>query len=223
MENTADALGMFAGILLIAAFIMTSIRAMRMFGLAAGVAALMMFATNPDKPLPIILAALFILVNGVQLGVLMSRSRMGRLLVDERGLFAEVLAIDRPKEQARLRDLMTWRDIRKGHFLMEQGQKDPPLVYIARGRASIEHDGTLIGMCGAGDFAGEMSLVSGDPATATVTAEEDMRIAQFDRDALGHFSREVPELGNAISAALNRGLAAKVARMNAKAALGKDD
>ena len=215
MDSSIAALGIFSGVLLIAAILMTSIRALRMFALAAGIAALVKFGATPEEPLPIVLAALFVLVNGVQLGVLMSRAKMGRSLVDERGLFAEVLAVDKPGQQARLRDLLTWQDIKAGQFLMEQGQKSPPLVYIASGRASIQLDGAMVGMCGAGDFAGEMSLVSGGPATATVLAEDDMRVAEFDRDALGHFSREVPEVGNAISAALNRGLAQKVARMNA--------
>lgn len=218
--GTGAAFGYLAGILLIAAVLMTSIRALRVFALAAGLAAVAYFAYHPSQTIGMVLAALFVLVNGIQLLVVIRRARSGSTLADERKLFTEVLAIDNPAQQRRLRDLIEWRDARFDEVLMEEGQHDPPLIYVASGAASIEHDGQIVGVCGAGDFAGEMSLVSGEAASATVRVTNKMRIAEFDRDALGHFSREVPEVGNAISSALNRGLAAKVARMN-EAAMAK--
>lgn len=216
-----SALGYLAGIFLIAAVLMTSIRALRIFALLGGLCAIAFLVATNAAPFYLILAGIFVLVNGVQLGVLMTRARKGTALSDEQALFAQVLGMDNPGQRNRLRDLLTWRDLREGDVLMDEGQSNPPLVYIASGAAEIEHDGNLVGLCGAGDFAGEMSLISGERASATVTAVRPMRIAEFDRDALGHFAREVPEVGNAISSALNRGLAAKVARMN-EAATGRD-
>ena len=89
-----------------------------------------------------------------------------------------------------------------------------PLVYIASGVGHVEHNDKLVGTCGPGDFLGEMSAMLGEPATASVTVAEPMRIARFDRDALAELSRKVPELRRAFDHALNRGLAAKVVRMN---------
>ncbi len=206
--------GYLAGILLVSAILMTSIRALRIFALGAGVAAIAYFITRNEQSFALILAVLFVLANGVQLLILMNRSRTGNALTEEQALFTHLLAIDSPQHQRRLRDLLEWRDVRSGHVLMDEGQRDPALIYIADGSALIEHAGKDVGICGKGEFLGEMSLVSGEKATATVTAREAMRIAVFDRDALGHFAREVPEIGNALSAALNRGLAAKVSRMN---------
>ncbi|WP_379549903.1 Crp/Fnr family transcriptional regulator [Erythrobacter sp. W53] len=222
MGETLSILGYLAGILLIIAVLMTSIRALRIFALLGGLAALAYFGLRGDGPFEFILAGLFVVANGMQLGILISRARKGNLLVDEQALFAQVLGVDNPGQRNRLRDLLAWRELTEGEVLMTQGQSDPPLVYIASGSAEIEHDGRLVGVCGAGDFAGEMSLISGEKASATVTANRPMRIAQFDRDALGHFSREVPEVGNAIASALNRGLAAKVSRMNQAATIKAD-
>ena len=59
-----------------------------------------------------------------------------------------------------------------------------------------------------------MSLVSGERATASVTVTNPMRIAVFDRDALTQLARSVPEIPHALDRAINRGLAAKVLRMN---------
>lgn len=50
-----------------------------------------------------------------------------------------------------------------------------------------------------------------------------MRIALIDREALEQQARQSPEIGNAFDGALNRGLAAKVLRMNRAALAGAAD
>lgn len=214
MGDSVDFLAYLAGILLVAAVLMTSVRTLRVFALMAGIAGFAYFAIGSGDAFGMVLAGLFVAVNAVQLLVLMRRSRTGTGLGEERLLFETVLSVDNPAHRGKLRDVLAWRTARVGETLMEQGQIDPPLVYIADGVASAEVDEERVGLCGAGDFVGEMSLVSGERASATVRVIEPMRIAEFDRDALGHLSREIPEIGTAMSGALNRGLAAKVARMN---------
>lgn len=217
-----DWLAVIAGILLIAAALMTSIRALRLFALIAGLAGFVYFAIQPVNQLGLIIAGLFVMTNGAQLAILMRRGRTGTTLSQEKLLFSEVLGVSGDKNETRLRDLLRWREIRAGTVLMDQGQADPPLIYIAEGNAKVERDGKVVGNCAPGDFIGEMSLVSGERASATATATETMRVAEFDRDALGHFVRDLPEVGGAISNAFNRGLAAKVSRMN-EAAVTSDE
>lgn len=214
MFASGDMLLWLAGILMFGGVLMTSIRALRVFMLGGGVA-LLVYLLQSDAPvLAFALALLFVIANGVQLAILVNRSRKGLMLTEEQALFDHILQVSDRSQQRRLRDLLTWRDIRQGEVLMEQGQLDPPLVYIARGNAGVDVSGKTVGQCGVGDFLGEMSVLSGERATATVVAKEPMRIVQFDRDALGQFAREVPEVGSALSGALNRGLAAKIGRMN---------
>ncbi|GMM93976.1 Crp/Fnr family transcriptional regulator [Qipengyuania sp. MTN3-11] len=212
-----DMLLWLAGILMFAGVLMTSIRALRVFLLGGGVAALAYLMQNDAPALAFLLALLFVLANGVQLALLIRRARRGVMLTEEQALFDHILQISDQSQQRRLRDLLTWRDIRQGEVLMEQGQLDPPLIYIARGTAGVDVSGRKVGECTVGDFLGEMSVLSGERASATVVAGEPMRIVQFDRDALGQFAREVPEVGSALSGALNRGLSAKIGRMNAAA------
>lgn len=49
------------------------------------------------------------------------------------------------------------------------------------------------------DFLGEMALISGQTATATVRAAEPMRVFRFDRDALAQLARTAPEVGRALT------------------------
>ena len=71
--------------------------------------------------------------------------------------------------------------------------------------------------CGAGEFLDEMSHVSGERASATVTVTQAMRMARLDRDALGQLAKSLPEVGKAVDRVFNRSLAVKVLRMNESA------
>ena len=205
-------------LLLVAAALQRRPRIIRLLTTLAGLAALGHFALAGAGFAWIFWAGLFAAINAVHFAALAMRARSGRLLEEERELFDEVMRIDEPGQRRHLQDLIDWRDIEPGQALVTQGQANPPLIYVGRGRADIVVDGNRIGECAPGDFLGEMSLISGQTANATVSAVEPMRVARFDREALAQLSRAAPEVGRALDSALNRSLAAKVVRMNEVAA-----
>jgi CRP-like cAMP-binding protein len=207
-----------AALLLVAAALQRRPRAIRLLTTLAGVAALAHFALAGAGFSWIFWSGLFAAINAVHFAALAMRARTGRLLEEERALFDEVMKVSEPGQQRHLQDLIDWRDIAPGQALVTQGQANPPLIYVAHGRAEIAVDGKRVGECAPGDFLGEMSLISGQTATATVSAAEPMRVARFDREALAQLSRAAPEVGRALDSALNRSLAAKVMRMNEVAA-----
>lgn len=213
MAGLAGILAYGAGLLAIVAMAATTIRQLRYAMLLAGVAALAHFALTGEIGWAVVAFA-FVAVNGVQISVLRRRARRGAMLEEEASLFGRLLGIEEPGRQQRLRDLMVWRDVEAGEVLMRQDQPDPPLIYVARGGVHVECDGRMVGTSGPEEFLGEMSLVSGQTASATVIVAERSRVATFDRDALAHYARAVPEVDTALTHALNRGLAAKVRRMN---------
>lgn len=216
--DPASAFGHVALFLLLIATMMTSMRQLRLAALAAGAAALVHFSLGGAGGTYAIWIALIVIANAVQLAILISGSRLGNFHTEEKQLLEHVLQVEEPAQQRRLLDLLEWRDTELGDVLIREGETLPPLIYIASGAASVEHEGRVVGVCGAGDFLGDMSIVSGEKASATVTVTNRMRIAVFDRDALIQLSRSAPEIRSAFNAALNRGLAAKVLRMNEMAA-----
>lgn len=203
-----------ATVLVLGAFLVTNIRRARWLGALSGAAVAAHFAIVDPKAIGLALGLVLAGINAAQLAIMGKRSRSGALLDEERALFEELMSGDDLARQNRLRDLMAWHDVPQGSVLMTQGQANPPLIYVASGGAVITADGQSVGECETGDFLGEMSAISGSLASATVTVTRAMRYAQFDRDALGQMTREVPELGKALDGALNRSLAAKVLRMN---------
>lgn len=219
MTGLGEALVHLAAALAVASLLTARMRRLRILALGAGVVALAGFAFM-ESAAGMFWFAAFASVAAAQLYLMRARASRGMLLDEERELFAHVIRIEEPSQQRHLRDVLRWKDVADGEFLMKQGQKDPPLIYVAHGHAAIERDGRAIGECGPEDFLGEMSLISGETASATVRAREAMRVAYFDRDALMQLARAVPELGKAIDGALNRSLSAKLLRMNAAAAAG---
>lgn len=203
-----------AALALVVAALMTRPRTVRLLVTLAGAFALAHAVLAGAGLAWIGWAALFTMVNGVHYAALEMRARSGKLLEEERELFDIVMRVNEPGQQRHLRDLIEWRDIAAGDALVTQGQAKPPLIYVARGRADILVDEKRVGQCTNGDFLGEMALISGQTATATVRAAEPMRVARFDRDALAQLARTAPEVGRALDSALNRSLAAKVVRMN---------
>lgn len=209
---------LLGALLLVAAMVPTSLRLMRWIALAAGCAAIAHFSLVGIARPWVWLAGAFVLINAAQLARLHLRTRTHGLREEERELLEHVLKVEEPDRQRRLRDLLEWRDAPAGEVLMRQGESRPPLVYVASGTGRVEVGGRMVGTCTKGDFLGEMSAILGDDATATVVVADPMRIATFDRDALAEMTRTMPELQRAFDHAVNRGLAAKVVRMNANAA-----
>jgi len=210
----SEIFGLIGGIALILAVIPYQVRLMRVLLAVSGVAFVLYFAIQGDLGAGFVVALIFLAVNAARLFQLWSRARGGSMTQEEQELFDHVMRIEDPSKQNRLRDLMQWRDVAAGEVLIEQNQIDPPLIYIATGRASIKRDGQLVNECGAGEFVGEISHISGDGASATVTVVLPMRMAQLDRDALAQLTRGLPEIGRAVDSAFNRSLAVKVVRMN---------
>ena len=217
MDNFGLILGVLAGMALVWAVVPHQVRSIRLIALLAGVLAIGHFALVDGLGAGLALAIVFTLVNAARLLELNKRARSGVMTAEERELFDHVMKIEEPRQQNRLRDLMVWEDVAVGTQLIRQGQKDPPLIYIASGRAEIERDLAIVSECGAGEFLGEMSHVSGETASATVTVTQDMRLARLDRDALGQLAMSLPEIGKAVDRAFNRSLAVKVLRMNESA------
>lgn len=212
--------GWFAGIALVAAMLPHQVRNIRILCLAAGLFGLLYFIFAQEWGFGLVLAAVFLLVNAMRFSELVKRARAGTMTSEERELFDHVMQIEDPTKQNRLKDLMTWNDVEVGEVLIMQDQVDPPLIYIASGRAAIIRDDVIVSECGAGEFVGEMSQISGNLASATVKVTQTMRMATLDRDALGQLTRSLPEIGRAVDNAFNRSLAVKVMRMNKGASGG---
>ena len=101
-----------------------------------------------------------------------------------------------------------------GEVLTRQGEPVQNLMYLADGVVKVETGDRIVAVLGPGDYLGELSFLSGNPATATATVVKPVRILGFDQAKLKEAIQADPQLRRTLESALNRNLAGKLARSN---------
>ncbi len=72
----------------------------------------------------------------------------------------------------------------------------------------------IVGVCGPGDFLGEMSFLTGKPASATVRVANETRCCVFDPGVLKVLIEKNPAIRQTLEYSFNRNLVGKLERMN---------
>lgn len=96
-----------------------------------------------------------------------------------------------------------------GETIMRQGDAGQTCYFIESGGAEVFHRTEagaeeLVAALGAGDFFGEMSLLAGEPRSATVAAKEDCRCIVIGSEAFISIFKENPGVAERLSVVLAR-------------------
>ena len=94
--------------------------------------------------------------------------------------------------------LMTGLTIKEGATLTRQGEPGQEFMIISSGTAMVEIDGQTVAHLAAGEFLGELAVISGTPRTATVTATSPMIIEILNRREFMALLDESATLGRKI-------------------------
>jgi CRP-like cAMP-binding protein len=98
---------------------------------------------------------------------------------------------------AGIADEIAWAE---GRVIARQGEKGREFFVIIDGSADVTVDGRSVASLGAGDYFGEMSLLTEQPRTATVTATSPMRGLVIVDRAFARLLREEPRVQSSILA-----------------------
>ena len=98
-------------------------------------------------------------------------------------------------------------DLREGKEMTRQGERGREFFVLLEGDADVVKDGKSINRLGAGDFFGEIALVSDTPRTATVTATSPVRALVITDRSFRRLLNDQPEIQNKVLAALAARLA----------------
>ena len=96
--------------------------------------------------------------------------------------------------------------------LTHQGIEVTDLMLVTGGTATVHIDGRLVATIGRHMFVGELTLVSGGPASATVITNDGAQIHRWSHAALDDISRAKPELATKLFQILSRDLSLKLNR-----------
>jgi CRP/FNR family cyclic AMP-dependent transcriptional regulator len=96
----------------------------------------------------------------------------------------------------------------EGRTLARQGVTGSEFVVIVEGSAEVRKNGRKINRLGAGDFLGEIALISGAARTATVTTTSEARILVLNDRGFRRLTKEIPSLQASVMKALSERLQA---------------
>ncbi|MBA3896879.1 MAG: cyclic nucleotide-binding domain-containing protein [Sphingomonadaceae bacterium] len=111
-----------------------------------------------------------------------------------------------------------WVAGKPGEVLIDEWKPIANLYFLASGSATVSVAGRSIGMCRPGQFAGEATVMSGDPATATVTLAESARLWCIEAEKLRETARLHEDVRAAVEAAIRQSLTEKLVATNRAAA-----
>lgn len=155
--------------------------------------------------------ATFVAINAGHAAWLIYERRLTRLSAAERNLATLAFpALDRGTLKRLLR-AGNWRRLEAGEQLTWYGARPEILGVILSGRIAVRDSGETIASIGPGHFIGEMSFITGAPATADTIAEDTVRLFQWDQETLARRCERDPALQTAIYTALGPDLVQKVA------------
>jgi CRP-like cAMP-binding protein len=95
-----------------------------------------------------------------------------------------------------------------GYTFTKEGASGKELIVIVEGAAEVRSKGRKINELGAGDFLGEIALISGAPRTATVRTTQPTHALVLTGQAFRRLVRQIPSMQMKVLEALARRLPA---------------
>ena len=134
----------------------------------------------------------WIVISIVGLARMAFHARMLRFTAAEVELASSALPGLPRVELRKLLDQGRWSTHFTGTTLARQGEQVSDLIYVASGRAAVMRDGAQIAEITTGSFIGEITCLTGGPATATVVVSGRMRCFRIDAETLREYVQGRP-------------------------------
>ena len=212
---TAGALiGYVAALILIAALASGRLTTIRLCAVVAGLLWLVQAAFVSGDGMAAVLSAALAGIAGAQFAGARRADRGARLNAEEQAFGAAMLP---GLGKAQLRGLLDqgyWLSARPGDILTREGEPVPHLYYLAQGSATVHSAGRPVGQCGAESFVGEVTVLSGDPATGTVEVESPARLWCVPAARLRLYAGQHDEVRRTLETAFRHSLSAKLVAAN---------
>ena len=109
-------------------------------------------------------------------------------------------------ELQRIASLADELDLGEGATLIREGERGREFLVVVDGTVSVTKRGKKVRDLGAGDFIGEIALVSDVPRTATVTATSPVRLLVVTDRAFRGLIEEMPSIATKVLQSLGERL-----------------
>jgi hypothetical protein len=200
-----------ANVLYVVSYLVTDIMWLRALAVAGGLSSLTWTLTAPTPSLTFIgWTLVYNTINIVQIARLWRERRPVRLDAAAQVLYMAAFRTLTPREFQRLLAAGQWHEAPAKMVLIEEGTSPGRILVLASGRAVVKANGREVATLGSGQFAGEMSYLTGARTTAAVETLEPVRFVSWATADLEHFLGKHPEARGALQLVLGRDLATKL-------------
>jgi len=107
-------------------------------------------------------------------------------------------------------DIGIWIDGPRGAELTRQGVANGRLIYLKDGLAEVIVNAKQVATCRPGSFVGEMTVLSNEPATATVRLTTNARLFSIDCEAMRALARNEASVASVIQTSFSHDMRLKL-------------
>ncbi len=191
--------------------VMWLLRVLVIAGMLVGLAFDWIWLANP---VGVFWDTMLIVVNVVQLAITYFQNRRLRFSDEEQGFVDHNFPGLSRKWKRRLLDSGVWSDAEPGRQLTHQGEPVSHLIFLIAGEVEITSNGKRVGACREGDFIGEMTALSGAPASGTATVTEHARFWSIPTSKLRELVANHLEVEQSVQSCFRRNLLEKLVEAN---------
>ena len=177
-------------------------------------------ALGTSNPAVLVIQTFYIGISLLGITRIFVLSHMLRQTPEERAFVRTHLPDLKPVHVRPLLSRGRWMELEVGHVLATQGVPIPYLYYLADGNAKVWVDDHEVGTC-RDCFVGELTALSGAPATSTVIADGPCRVLAFDAVALRKLLNRKPDIKLALIAGFGQATKALLLMRNREAKQSK--
>jgi hypothetical protein len=212
--STGGLVGHLSYLLLVVSMLMNRMSLLRLFVILSSLVSIAFDIFWLRNPIGVFWEGLLVAVNIVQLALLHWRNLTS--VFDPR----EQKFVDRKfpgLSRAHCRKLLNtgkWTETPAGTVLTHEGLPADELVYIASGTVDIEVKGVRVSQCGAGDFIGEITVLTRSPATARTITTAPAMLWRVGEKELAKLVRRHPDIGRELDASFARNYRDKIIQSN---------
>jgi hypothetical protein len=200
--------------LLVAAMLPARLVQVRIGVSAAAIAGIFAFGVFGFHPGPLFWSVALLVVNIVQLLQFVRSNAAVRFTPDEEPMLGALLS-GLPRARARhFLDQGLWLTGKQGEALIREGEPVTHLFYLAEGDAVVTSGGRQVGRLGDGDLIGEVTVLSGETASATVTLTRASRMWCAPAQSLRLYLDAHHDVRHAVEQSFNAALRHKLQLMN---------
>jgi CRP-like cAMP-binding protein len=202
--------GHLAYLLLVMSMCMRSMFWLRILVIASALVAISYAAIWLNDPVSTMWESLLVAVNVIQITREWMSERRAKFRPEEEAFVQRRLSGLSRAEARRLLDMGLWVDAETGTTLTTEGTPVQHVAYVTSGAVEVTLDGRCVGVCGPGNFVGEMSVLANTPASATAIVKEPTRYWLIPAAQLRALKEKEPALADAFQTGIARDLRNKI-------------